>query len=123
MQWFLLQIYSLETPPDKHMSRRNFDQSPCVSSPKAALTLNQECGGLDCVPSLYMLVFVIFWLVCVCLSDIRGSVVVMCQSMTSWCVMRGSWLLCVGIRSNPLLWVKEEDAFYKYIKNTPSTTL
>ncbi len=59
----------------KHTSRKSFDQSPCVSSPKAALTLNQECGGLDCVHPVCACVCEV--LVCVCMSDIvRGSAVV-----------------------------------------------
>lgn len=81
----------------------SFDQSP---SPSETLTLNQECGGLNYVSILYILLFVNFWFVC----DICGSVVVMCQCMTSWCVMTGSWPLCVGIRSAPLPWEGEEDA-------------
>lgn len=28
----------------------------------------------------------------------------MCQGMTSWCVITGSWRLCMGIRSIPLQW-------------------
>lgn len=30
------------------MSRPGSDQSPCVSSPKTAVNLSQECSGSDC---------------------------------------------------------------------------
>lgn len=53
----------------KHMSRRHFEPSPYVSSVKAALTPDQECGGLECVPILHVLVFGKFRpSVCVCAS-------------------------------------------------------
>lgn len=48
------------------MSRRHLDQSPHVSSVKAALTLDQECGGLVCVPNLHVLMLAVCVCVCLC---------------------------------------------------------
>lgn len=98
MQWFLFQIHSLGTnAPHTHTYTHTNVQNEFW--PKSSCVLTK--GSPD--PESGMRWFRLwFSCVCLCLRNlvsvgmcyIHASPVVMCQSVTSWCAMRGSWLPC-----------------------------